>query len=294
MSMPTINKETRRRTRADALVSPDWLENHLDDPHLRVIEVDVSPAAYSEGHIEGALLWNVYSDLKDAEYRPVDDAAIAALLSRSGIGADSTVVFYGYAPALAYWLLTYHRHADARILDSSREAWRSAGRAWTTDPPQVVKTEYELAEPDASVRARMVDVMAAIDDPGTTIVDMRTRSEYDGERFWPSGGMEPGGRAGHIPTAVNIELEGLYEPDGGFRGDDRLAAAFGRLDPSGDRALITYCTVGGRAATAWFVLTVLLGRDGVRVYDGSWAEWGRTASMPVAQGAESFGAPSRI
>src|ERR1700686_3091904 len=90
---------------ASALVEPEWLERHLNDPGLRIVAVDVSPAAYGEGHIPGAILWNVYKDLKDADYRLVDQAAIERLFERSGITPESDLVFYGYAPAMGFWLV---------------------------------------------------------------------------------------------------------------------------------------------------------------------------------------------
>jgi thiosulfate/3-mercaptopyruvate sulfurtransferase len=126
-----------------------------------------------------------------------------------------------------------------------------------------------------------VAVHDAIGRPGTTLVDVRSAAEYRGDCFWPSGGMEPGGRAGHVPSAVHQPIDGLYHADGSFRSAAQLRGVFSPAVLDGGRELITYCTIGGRAATAWFVLSYLLGRDRVRVYDGSWAEWGRTPGTPV-------------
>jgi thiosulfate/3-mercaptopyruvate sulfurtransferase len=128
-------------------------------------------------------------------------------------------------------------------------------------------------------------VAGAIGDPGTTVVDVRSEAEYQGERFWPSGGLEPGGRAGHVPSAVHQPIDGLYDERGSFNSAADLRGIFSAIDLDGDDELITYCTIGGRACTAWFVLTYLLGRDHVRVYDGSWAEWGKMAGAPVEQSA---------
>jgi thiosulfate/3-mercaptopyruvate sulfurtransferase len=263
------------------LVDPDWLAGHLDDPGLRVVEADVSRAAYDDWHIDGAVLWNVYADVKDADYRTVSTAALERLAARSGIGPDSTVVFYGYAPALGLWLMKLHGHADVRILDCSRDTWRARGYPWSTAASEAPAEDYRLGSEDAGIRADRMAVRDAIGQPDTTLVDVRSAAEYRGDCFWPSGGKEPGGRAGHVPSAVHQPIDGLYHADGSFRSPAELRAVFSPAILDGGRELITYCTIGGRAATAWFVLTHLLGHDRVRVYDGSWAEWGRTPGTPV-------------
>jgi thiosulfate/3-mercaptopyruvate sulfurtransferase len=262
------------------LVEPGWLAGHLNDPDLRVVEVDVSPAAYNDWHIDGAVLWNIYADLKDADYRTVDTAALERLVARSGIGPDSTVIFYGYAPALGMWLMKLYGHRDARILDCARDTWRAQGQPWSTVASQPPASGYRLGGQDSRIRANRSGVRDAINQPGTTLLDVRAAAEFRGECFWPSGGMEPGGRAGHVPSAVHQPVDGLYNADGSFRSPEGLRGLF---DPAvlDGRELITYCTIGGRAATAWFVLTHLLGRSPVRVYDGSWAEWGRSPGAPV-------------
>ena len=269
-------------TSGDVLVEAGWLRDHLTDPRVRVVEVDVSPANYRDWHIDGAVLWNVYADLKDGDYRTVDAAAVERLMARSGIDPDSTVVCYGYAPALALWLMKLYGHADVRILNCSRDAWRAEGHPWSSEAATPAPGGFRLAAQDARIRADWTEVLEAIGQLGSTLVDVRSTAEYQGERFWPSGGMEPGGRAGHVPSAVHQPVDGLYREDGSFRSDAELRALFAPDVLDGDEEFITYCTIGGRAATAWFVFTQLLGRDRVRVYDGSWAEWGRLPGVPVA------------
>lgn len=266
------------------LVDPQWLEAHLSDPGVRVVEVDVSPTAYDEGHIDGAVLWNVYADLKDADYRTTDSGALQRLARRSGIDRDSTVVFYGYAPALGFWLMNLYGHADVRILDCSRETWRASGRPWSSSSSQLIATAYQIRNQNPRVRADRAAVADAIGRPEVTLLDVRSAAEYRGERFWPSGGMEEDGHAGRVPSAVHQPIDGLYHDDGSFRPAAELAEVFTAADLGADADLITYCTIGGRAATAWFVLTYLLDRERVRVYDGSWAEWGRTPGVPIANG----------
>jgi thiosulfate/3-mercaptopyruvate sulfurtransferase len=263
------------------LAEPSWLAQHLCDPNLRVVEIDVSRAAYDNGHIEGAVLWNVYQDLKDADFRLVDTVTLEDLLARSGIDADSTLVFYGYAPAMGFWLMQLFGHREIRILNCSRDAWHAAGYPWTTTVPQPARTGYRLPAQDPRLRADRSEVRALIAVPGTTLVDVRSLPEYMGERFWPSGAAEPNGRAGHVPSAVHQPIDGLYNDDGSFRPDAELRTVFSSIDLDSSDALVTYCTIGGRAATSWFVLTYLLHRDNVRVYDGSWAEWGRAVDTPV-------------
>jgi thiosulfate/3-mercaptopyruvate sulfurtransferase len=278
--LTSVSSAKPGNARPDVLVDAGWLEAHLADPAVRVVEVDVSRAAYDTWHIGGAVLWNVYTDLKDPGYRFAGPEAFRRLLERSGITPDMTVVFYGYAPAMGFWLMKLYRHADVRILDCSRDAWQREDRPCDAVPLTPAVTSYALAEQDDLLRAGHAAVLDAIGDPRTTILDVRTWDEYRGERFWPSGGMEPGGRAGHVPSAVHQPIDDIYDGRGAFRPAADLRGAL----PAAEQAtgeLITYCAIGGRASTSWFVLTYLLGRDAVRVYDGSWAEWGRLPGTPV-------------
>jgi thiosulfate/3-mercaptopyruvate sulfurtransferase len=263
------------------LVSPEWLASRLGDPKVRIVEIDVSTAAYDEWHIDGAVLWNIYRDLKDADYHPIDAAGLEQLVASSGIRSDSTIVFYGYAPAFGLWLMEGHGHADTRILNCSRSSWRAQGYPWSQARTQSEPGAYLFGPSKPQLRADRAHMEEVIERDDVTIADVRSLPEYDGDRFWPSGGMEPGGRAGHMPSAIHQPIDGIFDEGGAFRSIDELREVFSSIDVDGDGELITYCTIGGRAASAWFVLSHLLGRNGVSVYDGSWAEWGRTPSARV-------------
>jgi len=270
-------------TTAQPLVETDWLAEHLNDPNLRLIEVDVSPTAYNAGHIEGAVLWNAYKDLLQPTYKIVEREAFASLLSRSGIGPGSRVVFYGYAAALGFWMLARYGHTQVSFLNGSRGKWTSDGRPLSTDIPLPPPTDYRVTDLQevATMRATHDLVAQAIGDPRRLLMDVRSVAEYTGERFWPSLPPEGDQRGGHVPGAVLAPIEDTWAEDGRFKAVADLRTIFAAKGFTPDKEIITYCAVGGRASQAWFVLTQLLGYPNVRVYDGSWVEWGLLPGVPI-------------
>ena len=270
---------------AGALVDTQWLADHLDDPGIRIIEANNDGGtAYAEGHIPGAVSWLWRQDLQQPDRHDVPDQAMwEALLSRTGITPDTTIILYGkdnWYPGFAYWLLTIYGHRDMRVLNGGRKKWLAEGRPTTTDVPAIAPTAYRAQPPDWRVRARPDTVQQAIADPGRVLVDVRTAEEYRGEHFAPGTPAQFGARAGHIPGAVHVPWELTMNADGTFNSAEELRALYKARGVTAEKEAIAYCTIGGRSGQSWFVLSQLLGYQ-ARLYDGSWGEWGNLLGVPI-------------
>jgi thiosulfate/3-mercaptopyruvate sulfurtransferase len=265
---------------ADPEVDVGYIASHPDDPSIRLVEVDVSPAAYQEGHIPGAVLWDAYTDLRHPDYARISEDELASLVRRSGIGADTTVVFYGYGAHLGYWLLRSCGHDRVRLMDGSREQWTEAGHQWSTEVPAYAETDYVLGPQDRFV-ASEEEVRSVMAGGQGLILDVRSEAEYEGVNFWPSGAPESVGRPGRIPGAVFAPVATIRTSDGRFTDLGNVGHELGARAPDRSTPIVTYCTVGNRAAQVWYALTVLLGYEDVRVFYGSWVEWGMRTDSPV-------------
>src|SRR6266496_2158729 len=143
----------------DALVDTDWLERHLQDPKVRIIEVDEDTTAYEKGHIPNALAWNWNTDLHKPVGRDyVDQEGLSALLSRAGIGPDTTVVLYGgnnnWFASYAYWLLKYLGFGNVKLLNGGRKKWELESRQQTQDAPSFEPTSFTVqGQSNDAVRA---------------------------------------------------------------------------------------------------------------------------------------------
>jgi thiosulfate/3-mercaptopyruvate sulfurtransferase len=275
----------------EALVSTEWIAQHLDDPNLRLVEVDVDTSAYDTGHIRGAIGWNWKTDL---QRRPVRDIPTkeewSALLSRSGIGNDTRVVLYGdnnnWFAAFAYWLFKLYGHDNVQLMNGGRKKWLDEGRETTTDVPSPEASNYQAQEPDAALRAFRDDVKAAMSDQGQALVDVRSPGEFSGQLLAPENLPQEGAqRGGHVPSAQNIPWATAVADDGTFKVANELRGIYGGKGITGDKSVIAYCRIGERSAHTWFVLRELLGYGNVRNYDGSWTEWGSLIGAPIETGA---------
>ena len=270
-----------------ALVTTDWVAEHLNDPKVRLIEVDVDTTAYDQGHIPGAVGLNWSTELSDQIRRdiPTKDAW-EQLLSRCGVGQDTKIVFYGdnnnWFAAYAYWVATMYGHGDIALMNGGRKKWELEGRALTTDAASVTPTQYRAKDPDLAYRAYMKDVMPYVGAPaGKALVDVRSPAEYQGEIIAPPGLPETAQRCGHIPGAQNIPWGQAANEDGTFKSPDELRQLYGGKGVTPDKEVIAYCRIGERSSHTWFVLKHLLGYPNVRNYDGSWTEWGSVIGAPI-------------
>ena len=276
-------------SRSDVLVDADWVEAHLDDPGVVLVEVDEDTTAYDKGHIRGAVKLDWRKDLQDPVRRDfVDRHGFEQLLSERGIGNDDTVVLYGgnnnWFAAYAYWYFRLYGHQGVKLLDGGRKKWELESRAMVTAVPERPRTSYQATEQDSSLRALRDEVIAAIGK--RNLVNVRSPDEFTGKLLAPAHlPQEQAQRAGHIPTAKNIPWSKAANDDGTFKTDDELRALYqdqAGLDFSKDT--IAYCRIGERSAHTWFVLHELLGQPRVKNYDGSWTEYGSLVGVPIELG----------
>jgi thiosulfate/3-mercaptopyruvate sulfurtransferase len=274
----------------DTLVSTSWVAEHLRDPNVRIVEVDVDTTSYDQGHIPGAVGWNWNTQLCDTTVRDViPRARLEELLGQSGIDNNTTVVIYGdnnnWFAAWAFWQLKLYGHADVRIMNGGRKKWIEEGRELTTDKPSVSRKTYRARESDTSIRAYLPQVQAHVAVGDASLVDVRSPQEFTGEILSPPGLPETCQRGGHLPGAVSIPWGKACNEDGTFKSREELEALYKSAGVTPDRRVIAYCRIGERSSHSWFVLKYLLGYPDVKNYDGSWTEWGNLVGAPVEKGA---------
>lgn len=277
---------TESYARPDTLVSTDWVAEHARDRNVRLVEVDVNFALYEQGHLDGATGWNWQNDLCDPVKRDIiDKAAFEKLCGAAGIANGDTVVLYGDAnnwfAAWAFWQFKLYRHRDVRLMNGGRTRWERDGRPYTTVVPQPIPAAYVAGEPDTRIRAFRGDVEAMLRAKSGNLVDVRSPDEFTGKVIAPPGLNETAQRGGHIPGAANIPWAMAANEDGTFRTAEELRALYEGRGVRADRETIAYCRIGERSSHTWFVLSCLLGYEGVKNYDGSWTEWGNLVGAPI-------------
>jgi thiosulfate/3-mercaptopyruvate sulfurtransferase len=272
----------------EVLVSTDWVKEHLDDPKVKLVEIDVDTQAYAAGHVPGAVGLNWQSQLQDQIRRDIlSKEEFERLMGQAGISPDDTVVVYGdnnnWFAAYGFWLMKLYGHPDVRLMNGGRVKWLNEDdKELTPEVPQVTPTSYRARSHHPELRAKIDDVKKVLDGDGHNLVDVRSPDEFTGKIIAPPGMAETAQRAGHIPGAKNVPWSTAVAPDGTFKSADELEEIY--LDGQGvdpAKPTIAYCRIGERSSHTWFALKYLLGIENVRNYDGSWTEYGNLIGMPI-------------
>jgi thiosulfate/3-mercaptopyruvate sulfurtransferase len=270
----------------DVLVDTQWVEDHLGDDSIRIVEVDENPALYAEAHIPGAIGFDWQKDLQDQVKRDfLGREDFGNLFGSNGVSNDHTVVLYGdrnnWFAAYTYWYLKYYGHDRVLLMNGPREKWIEEGRPTSTDAPSHPAATFEARAPDQSIRA-MRDEMLKLVGTDTRLVDVRSPQEFSGQLIAMAGYEQEGAqRAGHIPGAISVPWAQAVQEDGTFKSADQLRELYESKGALDGNDIVAYCRIGERSAHTWFVLHELLGQDNVRNYDGSWTEWGNMVAVPV-------------
>jgi len=273
----------------DVLVSTDWVQEHLDDDSIRIVEVDENPALYADAHIPGAIGFDWQKDLQDQVKRDfLGPKEFGELFGSRGITNDHTVVLYGdrnnWFAAYTYWYLQYYGHDKVKLMNGPREKWINEGKPTSKDVPSYAAGAFDAKAPDDKIRAKR-DEMLKLVGTDTRLVDVRSPQEYSGELIAMAGYEQEGAqRGGHIPGAANVPWAQAVNEDGTFKSADDLRELYEGKGVVNGNDIIAYCRIGERSAHTWFVLHELLGNDNVKNYDGSWTEWGNMVAVPVEKG----------
>jgi thiosulfate/3-mercaptopyruvate sulfurtransferase len=273
------------------LVTPAWLDARKNDPQVRLVEIaglgQDEMQTYRAGHVPGAVCWKWKDMLWDPLTRDFPSPAeFARRCAAAGIANDTTVVFYGEGMQFgvyAWWAFKYCGHEKVCVLDGARDRWRDEGHPLVTDvPAPAVPVQYEPVARNETMRIWRDEVINALGVPGKLILDGRSPEEYSGRRVGGPGGPDVGAvRPGRIPGAKHLCFDELITENKSFKPLPELKALLEARGAVPDRDIITYCRMSHRATVLYFVLTQLLGYRKVRVYDGSWTEWGNLVGVPV-------------
>lgn len=276
----------------EVLVSTDWVLENLNNPNVRIVEVNEDILLYDTGHIPGAVKIDWHTELNDSIIRDfIDEKKFEELCSSKGISNDTTVVFYGdknnWWACYAFWVFKLFGHKECRIMDGGRKKWLAEGKPVTRDIPTYPRTSYK-ANPrnDKEIRAFKDEILELYRSgrlgKDVKLVDVRSVQEYTGQLIhMPDYPQEGALRGGHIPTAINIPWAKNVNEDGTFKSVEELKKMYEELDITPDKEVIAYCRIGERSSLTWFVLKYLLKYDKVKNYDGSWTEWGNSVGLPI-------------
>ena len=272
----------------EMLVETDWVKQNLNNPGIKLVEVDVDTTAYDAGHIPGAVGFNWEKQLQNQVTRDIiGKESFAQLVGQAGIAPSDTVIIYGdnnnWFAAYALWLFKVYGHSNVKLMNGGRQKWLGEDdKELTTTKPQPKPVNYHIQKVDTTLRAFVTDVFEASKSGTYNFVDVRSTDEFTGKVIAPPGMNETAQRGGHIPGAKNIPWSTAVNEDGTFKEADELQSIY--FDQKGvnpHKDSIAYCRIGERSSHTWFVLKYLLGVNNVKNYDGSWTEYGNLIGAPI-------------
>lgn len=272
----------------ETLVDTEWVKEHLNDPKVRIVEVDYDPTAnYQLGHVPGAVLFDWRKDLNNPVQRDIlSKEQLEKLLGNAGITPDTKIVLYGdfnnWFAAYAFWDLQYYRVNNVVLMNGGRKKWIDEDKPLSKEIPRYNPTSFHASNPDESIRTYLGEALQNYNRPNTKLVDVRSPKEFSGEILAPPEyPTEHAQRGGHIPNAVNIPWSQAVKEDGTFKSYDEIKQLYEKQGVTSDKDIIAYCRIGERSSFTWFVLKYLLGYPRVKNYDGSWTEWGNLVRNPI-------------
>lgn len=269
------------RTKLDLLVEVDWLRSNIESPRLVLVDFGRSEEDFLEGHIPGAIYYdrtNVWTEEDGIPGMLPPVPELVESLEKHGIGSNDKVLIYDSSNGLwasrLFWALEYLGHGDVHLLNGGLEAWVDAGLTLEGGKQAVeAKTFHPRVQPQ--LLASKDDILRDIGRPGFEVIDTRSYLEY-------TGADKRAERGGHIPGARHIEWS--YNTIGGkILGESDLEELYREEGLEKNDAIVTHCQTGVRATHTYFVLRTL-GYEDVKVYDGSWAEWGSDGATPIESG----------
>lgn len=282
-SEPTTAPAADVSALSDKLVNTDWMLDNLDNDNVVVIDLR-GEDDYAEGHIPGALRLTPNPVFQEEDENGVAGMLpsadhIASALSDLGVESDDTVVFYdGFSnlwASRALWALDVYGHGDTRLIDGSWNLWSANELETSTDTPSVTASTYAFSgQPNNDIIAGWEEVLTSVEDPSKIVCDARSPEEYAGKDVRAAAG-------GHIPEAGNVNWNRAVDENGQFLPASELREIYEGEGIEGDKVVFTLCQTAVRATHSWFVLQELLDYPTVKVYDGSWTEWGNREDLPI-------------
>ena len=279
----------------DALVTTDWLEAHLGDPAIKVLDASYfvpggtapAKAQYDEGHIPGALFFDideVADTTKSKEHTFPTAEIFAAKVGALGIGNDHQVIVYdplgGACAAARVWFM-FHAfgHNKVSVLDGGRTKWDAESRPISKDTPEILEQRFQAQAPARRLHPKE-DIEANIATSAFQVLDARSKGRFEGSDPEPRAGQ----RSGHIPGSLNLPFLALFNSESKtWKTGDEINSAFASAGVDLSKPLVTSCGSGVTACALAFG-AYLVGHKDTAIYDGSWVEWVADENLPLETG----------